>query len=74
METGLRMCLPEKGEDNTTFAAEKSVLCSPVCLRIIARYGHVFAYFSVTGSEISLQSRLRGGGKWIRTLGPVLRR
>jgi hypothetical protein len=40
LETGLCMCLPEISQDNTAFDAEQSVLRSPVCLRIIAKYGH----------------------------------
>jgi Ni/Co efflux regulator RcnB len=40
-ETGLRMCLPEKSRDRTASDAEQSVLRSPVCQRIIAKYGHV---------------------------------
>jgi hypothetical protein len=40
LETGLCMCLPEISQDNTAFDAEQSVLRSPVCLRIIAKYRH----------------------------------
>jgi hypothetical protein len=40
LETGLRICLPEKSRDSTAFSAEQSVLRSPVCLGIIAKYGH----------------------------------
>jgi len=40
LETGLRMCLPEKSQDSTAFDAEQSVLYGPVCLGIIAKYGH----------------------------------
>ena len=47
-ETGLRICLPEKSQDNTAFDPERSVLCSPVRLAIIAKYGHC--------SRISAQS------------------
>jgi hypothetical protein len=39
-ETELRMCLSEKTRTLTAFDAEQSVLCSPVCLRIMAKYGH----------------------------------
>jgi len=39
-ETGLRMCFLEKIQDNTAFDAQQSVLRSPVCLGIIAKYGH----------------------------------
>jgi hypothetical protein len=47
-ETGPRMCLLEKSQDSTAFDAEQSVLRSPVCLGIIAKYGHY--------SRISAQS------------------
>jgi hypothetical protein len=40
LETGLRVCPPEKSQDRSPFATEQSVLCSPVCLPIIAKYGH----------------------------------
>jgi hypothetical protein len=40
LEIGLRMCPAEKNRDGAPFA-EQSVLCSPVCVRIIAKYGHV---------------------------------
>ena len=40
LETGLRMCLPEKSRDRTASDAEQSVLRSPVCLGIIAKYRH----------------------------------
>ena len=39
-ETGLPMCLAEKCQTVTAFDAEQSVLCSPVCLGLIAKYGH----------------------------------
>ena len=39
-ETGLTMCLAEKCQTVTAFDAEHSVLCSPVCLGLIAKYGH----------------------------------
>jgi len=48
IETGLHMCPLEKSQEMTAFAAEQSVLCSPVCLGIIAKYGHC--------SRISAQS------------------
>jgi hypothetical protein len=40
LQTGLRMCLLEKSQDSTAFDAEQCVLCGPVCLGIIAEYGH----------------------------------
>ncbi len=41
LETGLRMCPVEKAEIVTPFAAQQSVLCSPVYWGTIAKYGHV---------------------------------
>ena len=41
LETGLRMCRPEKSQDKGPLLVRQSVLCSPVCLGIIAKYGHV---------------------------------
>jgi hypothetical protein len=49
LKTGLRMCLLEKSQDSTAFDAEQSVLYGPVCLGIIAKYGHY--------SRISAQSQ-----------------
>jgi hypothetical protein len=48
LETGLRIRLPEKSQDNTAFDAEQSFLYCPVCLGTIAKYGHY--------SRISAQS------------------
>jgi len=70
LETGLRMSPREKSQEVTTFEAEQSVLRSPVCLRIIANTG-IVRVFRRKASEISLQSRLRGGAERIRTLGTV---
>ncbi len=39
-ETGLPMCLAEKCRTVTAFDAKQSVLRSPVCLGLIAKYGH----------------------------------
>ena len=41
LETGPRRCLPEKRPDGHPVADEKSVLCSPVCPGIIAKYGQL---------------------------------
>jgi hypothetical protein len=49
LKTGLRVCLLEKSQDSTAFDAEQSVLYGPVCLGIIAKYGHY--------SRISAQSQ-----------------
>jgi hypothetical protein len=40
LKTGLHMCLPEKSRHRTASDAKQSVLRSPVCLGIIAKYGH----------------------------------
>jgi len=40
IETGLRLCPPEKSQDRGPFATDQSVFCSPVSLGIIAKYGH----------------------------------
>ena len=45
------MCLPEKSQDNGHFAVGQSVLCSPVCLRIIAKYGHLSRISREGGAE-----------------------
>jgi hypothetical protein len=39
-ETGLPICLTEKCQTVIAFDAEQSVLCSPVCLGLTAKYGH----------------------------------
>jgi hypothetical protein len=39
-ETGLPVCLAEKYQTITALDAEPSVLRSPVCLGLIAKYGH----------------------------------
>jgi hypothetical protein len=41
LETGPRMCPPEKSQTVTRFSVEQSVLCSPVYGAIIAKNGHV---------------------------------
>jgi hypothetical protein len=53
IETGLRMGLLEKSQDNTAFDAEQSVLRSPVCLGIIAKYGHFSRIFRESRQEFS---------------------
>jgi hypothetical protein len=52
-QTGLRMCLPEKSRTLTAFGAEQSVLCSPVCLGIIAKYGHFLRISEEVGPTFS---------------------
>jgi hypothetical protein len=41
LETGLRVCPPEKSRKNIAIAVQWSFLRSPVCGRNIAKYGHV---------------------------------
>jgi hypothetical protein len=50
--------------------ARQSTLCRPVCLGVIAKYGH-FLRLSQKKGAFSLQSRLHGGGRGIRTPGTV---
>jgi hypothetical protein len=40
LETGLRMYIPEKSRHRTASDAVQCVLRSPICLGIIAKYGH----------------------------------
>jgi hypothetical protein len=40
VETGLHDCPPEKSGEYGGSAADYSILCSPLCLGIIAKYGH----------------------------------
>jgi hypothetical protein len=40
IETGLRMCPPEKSHVGESLCVEQSVLRSPGCVGIIAKYGH----------------------------------
>ncbi|MGA8761378.1 MAG: hypothetical protein WB562_00685, partial [Candidatus Sulfotelmatobacter sp.] len=46
----------------TAFDAEESVLCSPVCLGLVAKYEH-YSSISMEIKRDSLQSRLDGGGR-----------
>jgi hypothetical protein len=41
LETGLRVCPPEKSQDKSPFAVGQSILSGPVCGRNITKYGHV---------------------------------
>ena len=52
-ETGLGMCLPEKTRTLTAFSAVRSVLCSPVCLGTIAKYGHFLRISEEEGPTFS---------------------
>ena len=48
------------------------ILSGPVCLGIIVKYG-VFRLFRSEEAGFSLQPRLCGGERWIRTLGTTLK-
>jgi hypothetical protein len=65
LETGLRMCLPEKARTVTAFDAEESVLCSPVFGEQSRNTGIIRVFWRRV-SGIALQSRLRGGEGGIR--------
>jgi hypothetical protein len=41
LETGLRICSPEKSQDKAAFAVEQSVLSSPCCEGETAKNGHL---------------------------------
>jgi hypothetical protein len=41
LETGLRVCPPEKSQDKSPFAVGQSILSSPVFAQNITKYGHV---------------------------------
>jgi hypothetical protein len=63
LETGLRMRLPEKSRILTLFGAEQSVLHSPVCLGIIAKYGHCSRVSAQSERNFSaVQTAWRRGG------------
>ena len=68
LETGLRICPPERSRNKVPFAAEQSVLCTGLSRTNRTKWA-CFAYFGGTGDGISLQLRLRGGEAGIRTLG-----
>jgi hypothetical protein len=62
LETGLPMCPPEKSRDSDPVHFEQSDLRSPVCPRIIAKYGH-FLRISVEEEPTfsALQTAWRSG-------------
>jgi hypothetical protein len=62
VETGLQDCPSEKSRDGGGFAAEQSILRSPVCLARIAEYGH-YSLVSDKNEGISPQCRLHGGAR-----------
>ncbi len=41
LETGLRVCNPEKSQENAALAIDRSFLRSPACWGKIAKYGHL---------------------------------
>jgi len=51
LETGLRMCPREKEPGQWLPSRQQSVLCSPVCLGIIAKYGHVSRISGEIGAD-----------------------
>jgi hypothetical protein len=63
----------EKSRDELAERAQQSVLHSPVCLGVIAKYGQ-FSQIPISVGGLSLQCRLRGGAGWIRTVSTVLSR
>jgi hypothetical protein len=72
-ETGLRTCLPEKS--GRRHPLPQSSPFSPV--RFItqeSRNTGMFAHFGAMSGGSSLQFRLRGGARGIRTFGPLSRR
>ena len=66
-EMGLLEARPEKKPRFTTSTAMWSHLGAKS-----AKNGHLSSTFDGKKARISLQSRLTGGGRWIRTLGTVL--
>jgi hypothetical protein len=61
-QTGLLVCVPEKSRTLTAVGAEQSVLCSPVCLGIIAKYGHFLRISEEVGPTFSaVQTTWRSG-------------
>src|SRR5450759_1617147 len=62
LETGLHLCPTEKDLDIASFDPKQSVLCSPVCLRLIAKYGHHSRISQKCGRTFSaLQTAWRRG-------------
>src|SRR5947209_14696066 len=62
-ETGLRMCPPEKNQDSCLLRCRAA---RSLRSRLSSKYREkraCFAYFGERGGGISLQSRLRGGGR-----------
>jgi hypothetical protein len=62
VETGPRVCHPEKSQHVEATRSEQSVLCSPVCLGIIAKYGHFLRISEEVGPTFSaVQTTWRSG-------------
>src|ERR1017187_1906847 len=70
VETGLLGCPPEKKAAKLAGSNEQDTFSGPVCARELRNCGD-FLGFSEECSRVSLQSRLRGGARGIRTLGTV---
>jgi hypothetical protein len=70
-ETGLQTCPPEK---NRQIGAIRSRSVRSLQSALRPKYCEIracFAYFGAKGGAVSLQSRLAGGGRGIRTPGTV---
>jgi hypothetical protein len=67
VETGLRVCPPEKSAGKLARGVKRDTFSGPVSEQKLGNCGD-FARFSEQGSRISLQPRLCGGARWIRTL------
>ena len=70
-ETGLPMGPSEKRATKLAWGVKYDAFYSPVCRQDLRNCGHFERFFGDC-SEVSLQSRLRGGAEWIRTLGTGL--
>ena len=70
-ETGLRMCHPEKGRQ---IDAIRPRVVRSLQSALRTKYHEIracFAYFAEKGGAVSLQFRLAGGGRGIRTPGTL---
>src|ERR1035441_7168206 len=69
VETGPLPSAPEKKAAKLADSNEQDTFSGPVCARELRNCGD-FLGFSAECSRVSLQSRLRGGGRDIRTARP----
>jgi len=72
LETGLRMCPPEKSRDSNALHCRVVRSLQSGLSRKNREIRACFAYFGGNRGGLSLQSRLRGGGSVIRTRITVL--